>query len=88
MWIAPYDDKLYVVDMTGYYAEALAAIDGMVDVSFGPEDPDVTEAEQELRRRNMAVAEGAFPTGDVTAHGVRVDAPADAGLVKIIREGM
>lgn len=87
VWIAPYDDKLYVLDMTGAYAEAIAAIDGMVDVSFGAEDPEASSEQQERYWMNVAVAQEAFPTGDVTAHGVQITAPADAGLIKIIRAG-
>lgn len=83
VWILPYDESLYVLDVRGDYREALASIEGLADHCFGPEDPQADEAAQDLRRMNIGVWQEAVPEGDYSGHGLRVGLPADAGLPEI-----
>lgn len=84
VWIIPFDDKLLVADLSGFYGSAIAAIEGMEDISVELPDPDADQAALERRRRNVALWEEAAPTRDVRAHGLRVEAPEGVGLQAII----
>jgi hypothetical protein len=49
VWIPPFDDMIFVADLTGFYGPAIAVIEGMKDIFVELPDPGGAEAAVERR---------------------------------------
>lgn len=81
VWVIPHRAGIYVYDATGGYREALAGLERVIDLSYGPGAEPMTAGLAHARSLLWAQV---LPAADPVAVDLQVHVPATAGLSAVI----